>query len=185
MKKIIRIAIVSMLIASILSITAFAASTRKEYRAEVAPINQEIKALNEEMKAVRAEIKASQEQFRQIRDERKANGTFSAKAEDWLKAKELRLEAKEVGTLSNVEIKELRATAKELMQGGSFDEAVEKTQAIVPLKKAQLEKLNRRNGIWKMVVEVLTNGTTEKAAEGIDALADFEDDAVEEIIEEE
>lgn len=58
MKKCMKLAVTTVVMGCLLSFPAFAAETRAEYKEAVAPIREELKALEEEMDAVRTENKA-------------------------------------------------------------------------------------------------------------------------------
>ena len=69
MKKGLKILCAALSLTAIMSFSAFAAETRKEYRAEAEPIRTEMKAMEEQMDALRESNKNSMEHFKNIRAE--------------------------------------------------------------------------------------------------------------------
>ena len=59
-----------------MSFSAFAAETRKEYRAEAEPIRTEMKAMEEQMDVLRESNKNSMEHFKNIHLNKKETGGF-------------------------------------------------------------------------------------------------------------
>ena len=66
MKKGLKILCAALSLTAIMSFSAFAAETRKEYRAEAEPIRTEMKAMEEQMDALRESNKNSMEHFKNI-----------------------------------------------------------------------------------------------------------------------
>ena len=76
MKKGLKILCAALSLTAIMSFSAFAAETRKEYRAEAEPIRTEMKAMEEQMDALRESNKNSMEHFKNIHLNKKETGNF-------------------------------------------------------------------------------------------------------------
>lgn len=95
MKKCMKLAVTTVVMGCLLSFPAFAAETRAEYKEAVAPIREELKALEEEMDAVRTENKALSARFSEIRQIRKETGELIVSKDTWKKARELKARIRE------------------------------------------------------------------------------------------
>ena len=73
MKKGLKILCAALSLTAIMSFSAFAAETRKEYRAEAEPIRTEMKVMEEQMDALRESNKNSMEHFKNIHLEQKGD----------------------------------------------------------------------------------------------------------------
>lgn len=104
---------------------AFAAETRAEYKEAVAPIREELKALEEEMDAVRTENKALSARFSEIRQIRKETGELIVSKDTWKKARELKARIREVrSSMDSLSIKSLRTQARAAVKEKDFDAAL-------------------------------------------------------------
>ncbi len=77
MKKGLKILCAALSLTAIMSFSAFAAETRKEYRAEAEPIRTEMKVMEEQMDALRESIKISwniSKIFIRTKGDRRASG---------------------------------------------------------------------------------------------------------------
>ena len=116
MKKCMKLAVTTVVMGCLLSFPAFAAETRAEYKEAVAPIREELKALEEEMDAVRTENKALSARFSEIRQIRKETGELIVSKDTWKKARELKARIREVrSSMDSLSIKSLRTQALSLI----------------------------------------------------------------------
>lgn len=76
MKKGLKILCAALSLTAIMSFSAFAAETRKEYRAEAEPIRTEMKAMEEQMDALRESNKNSMEHFKNIHLNKRRQESF-------------------------------------------------------------------------------------------------------------
>ena len=74
MKKGLKILCAALSLTAIMSFSAFAAETRKEYRAEAEPIRTEMKVMEEQMDALRESNKDFMEHFKNIHQNKKETG---------------------------------------------------------------------------------------------------------------
>lgn len=162
MNRMIRTAAAAAAIAAMLSSTAFAAETRKEYRQEVAPVNAEISQINAELKALRAENKAASDLFRQIRLQKKQSGELSVSADCWSEAKGIRSEINEIGSIVIPnEMKNLRSQARTYVQEGDYDSALSVMKEALEKKQEQLARLKVKNELWNRINTLLQSGASE------------------------
>lgn len=156
MKKSFKILCAALSLTALMSFSAFAAETRKEYKAAAEPIRTEMKAMEEEMVILRAANKESWERFQQIRQTKKETGALSIDKAVWKEAKELHNKIREIREESgDSQVKELRKAAKAAADEKNFDAAILKLQDAEKEKKNRLEMLKEINSVWKQIDELL------------------------------
>lgn len=158
MKKSFRILCAALSLTALMSFSALAAETRKEYRAEAEPIRAEMKAMGEEMDVLRTANKESSERFQRIRQTRKETGELPVDKTAWREAKELRSKIKEIREENgDSQVKTLCKAAKAAADEKNFDAAIQKLQDAEKEKKTRLEMLKEINEIWKQIDELLVS----------------------------
>lgn len=90
MKKGLKILCAALSLTAIMSFSAFAAETKKEYRAEAEPIRNEMKVMEEQMDALRESNKDFMEHFKNIHQNKKETGELPVDKSVWKEAKTLR-----------------------------------------------------------------------------------------------
>jgi predicted RNase H-like nuclease (RuvC/YqgF family) len=152
MKKGLKILCAALSLTAIMSFSAFAAETRKEYRAEAEPIRTEMKAMEEQMDALRESNKNSMEHFKNIHLNKKETGELPVDKSVWKEAKTLREEN------GDSQVKNLRAEAKAAAENKDFDTAILKLKEAEKEKEKRLEMLKEINSIWKQIDDLLSSG---------------------------
>ena len=87
MKKGLKILCAALSLTAIMSFSAFAAETKKEYRAEAEPIRTEMKVMEEQMDALRESNKDFMEHFKNIHLNKKETGELPVDKSVWKEAK--------------------------------------------------------------------------------------------------
>ena len=135
MKKGLKILCAALSLTAIMSFSAFAAETRKEYRAEAEPIRTEMKVMEEQMDVLRESNKTIKEHFKNIHLNKKETGELPVDKEVWKEAKTLHGKIKTIREENgDSQVKNLRAEAKAAAENKDFD------TAILKLKEAEKEK---------------------------------------------
>ena len=152
MKKGLKILCAALSLTAIMSFSAFAAETRKEYRAEAEPIRTEMKAMEEQMDALRESNKNSMEHFKNIHLNKKETGELPVDKEVWKEAKTLRGKIKTIREENgDSQVKNLRAEAKAAAENKDSDTAILKLKEAEKEKEKRLEMLKEINSIWKQI----------------------------------
>ena len=152
MKKGLKILCAALSLTAIMSFSAFAAETRKEYRAEAEPIRTEMKAMEEQMDALRESNKNSMEHFKNIHLNKKETGELPVDKSVWKEAKTLRGKIKTIREENgDSQVKNLRAEAKAAAENKDFDTAILKLKEAEKEKEKRLEMLKEINSIWKQI----------------------------------
>ena len=155
MKKSLKILCAALSLTAIMSFSAFAAETRKEYRAEAEPIRTEMK----EMDALRESNKNSMEHFKNIHLNKKETGELPVDKSVWKEAKTLRGKIKMIREDNgDSQVKNLRAEAKAAAENKDFDTAILKLKEAEKEKEKRLEMLKEINSIWKQIDDLLSSG---------------------------
>ena len=159
MKKGLKILCAALSLTAIMSFSAFAAETRKEYRAEAEPIRTEMKAMEEQMDALRESNKNSMEHFKNIHLNKKETGELPVDKEVWKEAKTLHGKIKAIREENgDSPVKNLRAEAKAAAENKDFDTAILKLKEAEKEKEKRLEMLKEINSIWKQIDDILSSG---------------------------
>ena len=159
MKKGLKILCAALSLTAIMSFSAFAAETRKEYRAEAEPIRTEMKAMEEQMDALRESNKNSMEHFKNIHLNKKETGELPVDKSVWKEAKTLRGKIKTIREENgDSQVKNLRAEAKAAAENKDFDTAILKLKEAEKEKEKRLEMLKEINSIWKQIDDLLSSG---------------------------
>ena len=144
MKKGLKILCAALSLTAIMSFSAFAAETKKEYRAEAEPIRTEMKVMEEQMDALRESNKDFMEHFKNIHQK---------------EAKTLRGKIKTIREENgDSQVKNLRAEAKAAAENKDFDTAILKLKEAEKEKEKRLEMLKEINSIWKQIDDLLSSG---------------------------
>lgn len=159
MKKGIRILCTAAVMGCLLSFPSWAAETRAEYKEEVAPIREELRALEAELKPIREENRASAARYRSVRLSKKETGTLSVDKDTWKKARELKKQIREIRKdMGKSTAKQLRQQAKEAVKEKNFDTAIQNMNQLLEQKKARQDSLKEINRIWQQIDELLDEG---------------------------
>ena len=159
MKKGLKILCAALSLTAIMSFSAFAAETRKEYRAEAEPIRTEMKAMEEQMDALRESNKNSMEHFKNIHLNKKETGELPVDKEVWKEAKTLHGKIKTIREENgDSQVKNLGAEAKAAAENKDFDTAILKLKEAEKEKEKRLEMLKEINSIWKQIDDLLSSG---------------------------
>ena len=154
MKKGLKILCAALSLTAIMSFSAFAAETRKEYRAEAEPIRTEMKVMEEQMDALRESNKDFMEHFKNIHQNKKETGELPVDKSVWKEAKTLRGKIKTIREENgDSQVKNLRAEANK-----DFDTAILKLKEAEKEKEKRLEMLKEINSIWKQIDDLLSSG---------------------------
>ena len=148
MKKGLKILCAALSLTAIMSFSAFAAETKKEYRAETEPIRTEMKVMEEQMDALRESNKDFMEHFKNIHQNKKETGELPLRG----KIKTIREEN------GDSQVKNLRAEAKAAAENKDFDTAILKLKEAEKEKEKRLEMLKEINSIWKQIDDLLSSG---------------------------
>ena len=125
MKKGLKILCAALSLTAIMSFSAFAAETKKEYRAEAEPIRAEMKVMEEQMDALRESNKNSMEHFKNIYLNKKETGELPVDKSVWKEAKTLHGKIKMIREENgDSPVKNLRAEAKAAAENKDFDTAI-------------------------------------------------------------
>ena len=146
MKKGLKILCAALSLTAIMSFSAFAAETRKEYRAEAEPIRTEMKVMEEQMDALRESNKDFMEHFKNIHQNKKETGELTVDKSVWKEAN------------GDSQVKNLRAEAKAAAENKDFDTAILKLKEAEKEKEKRLEMLKEINSIWKQIDDLLSSG---------------------------
>lgn len=140
-----------------MSVTAFAAETRQEYRSEAAPIQQELKTLNEEMKSLREENQAASALYKEISAAQRETGELTVDTEIWEEAKALRVQIRELQAARRDSTgKETRAQAREAAANGDFDTALQSLSNALEEKEARCGSLKEIHELWQKIASLLS-----------------------------
>ena len=152
MKKGLKILCAALSLTAIMSFSAFAAETKKEYRAEAEPIRTEMKVMEEQMDALRESNKDFMEHFKNIHQNKKETGELPVDKSVWKEAKTLRGKIKMIREDNgDSQVKNLRAEAKAAAENKDFDTAILKLKEAEKEKEKRLEMLKEINSIWKQI----------------------------------
>ena len=159
MKKGLKILCAALSLTAIMSFSAFAAETRKEYRAEAEPIRTEMKVMEEQMDVLRESNKTIKEHFKNIHLNKKETGELPVDKEVWKEAKTLHGKIKTIREENgDSQVKNLRAEAKAAAENKDFDTAILKLKEAEKEKEKRLEMLKEINSIWKQIDDLLSSG---------------------------
>ena len=159
MKKGLKILCAALSLTAIMSFSAFAAETSKEYRAEAEPIRTEMKVMEEQMDVLRESNKTIKEHFKNIHLNKKETGELPVDKSVWKEAKTLRGKIKTIREENgDSQVKNLRAEAKAAAENKDFDTAILKLKEAEKEKEKRLEMLKEINSIWKQIDDLLSSG---------------------------
>ena len=159
MKKGLKILCAALSLTAIMSFSAFAAETKKEYRAEAEPIRTEMKVMEEQMDALRESNIEFMEHFKNIHQNKKETGELPVDKSVWKEAKTLRGKIKMIREDNgDSQVKNLRAEAKAAAENKDFDTAILKLKEAEKEKEKRLEMLKEINSIWKQIDDLLSSG---------------------------
>ena len=159
MKKGLKILCAALSLTAIMSFSAFAAETKKEYRAEAEPIRTEMNVMEEQMDALRESNKDFMEHFKNIHQNKKETGELPVDKSVWKEAKTLRGKIKTIREENgDSQVKNLRAEAKAAAENKDFDTAILKLKEAEKEKEKRLEMLKEINSIWKQIDDLLSSG---------------------------
>ena len=156
MKKGLKILCAALSLTAIMSFSAFAAETKKEYRAEAEPIRTEMKVMEEQMDALRESNKDFMEHFKNIHQNKKETGELPVDKSVWKEAKTLRGKIKTIREENgDSQVKNLRAEAKAAAENKDFDTAILKLKEAEKEKEKRLEMLKEINSILTDVLATI------------------------------
>ncbi len=157
MNRKIKVFAVTAMLTICMAVPAFAAETKKEYRAEKSEINAQIKELTEQVSAAREANKTAAQTYREIAQTRRETGELPVDKEVWKKEREIHSEIsgtqRPEGDAQTV--KDLRAASRAAADAGEYDDALDGLKKIVELKKAQLEAAQKTAAIWEQINALL------------------------------
>lgn len=159
MKKQIRIFFTAAAMGCLLSFPAWAAETRAEYKEEVAPVKEELRALEAELKPLREENKAAAARYKSVRLSKKETGSLSVSKDTWKKAKELHKQITAIRKdMGKSNVKNLRLQAKAALKEKDFDTALHNMNQILEEKKARQDSAKEIHEIWQQIDALLQEG---------------------------
>ncbi len=157
MNRTLKVLAVTAMLTICMAVPAFAAETKKEYRAEKSEINAQIKELTEQVSAAREANKTAAQTYRGISQTRRETGELTVDKEVWKKARELRSGINEIEKPEDAAqtVRDLRAASRAAADAGEYDEALDGLKKIAELKKAQLEAAQKTAAIWEQINALL------------------------------
>ncbi len=139
-----------------MSVSAFAAENKDEYKAQAAPITAEIEAINSQLQTLNNANKAVTTKYKAICAQRKANGSTSIDQDVWDKVKALHDEAAQykVGK-EEATTKAMRASVKESLAGGNYNGALDTLNQVLAKKQERLTKMQKTNEILQQIAALI------------------------------
>ena len=141
-----------------MGITALAAETREEFKAEAETYYSEMQELNSQIDKLRESCKSMSDSFKEIGKAYKENGSLPVDEETWAQIKELRKDISEYhSSKEESSVKEMRKAAKEAADSENFDNALSSIKEVVDKKKERLTELQKTNDIWLQIDSLLNS----------------------------
>ena len=168
MKKTVKMLLAAAALSSMMSMSAFAAQTHEEFRAESEPTFAKMQELNAQIEPLREENNTISSRYKEILANYKETGELPVDEEAWAQIRELRRSISEFqSSKAASSVKESRASAKAASKSGDYDTASEIMNGVVDAKETRLEKLQSANAIWNQILDLLNgeNSVEEATAE--------------------
>ena len=144
------------MIAGCMSISALAADTQEEYKAQSAPITAEIEAINTQLQTLNTENKAVSAKYKSICSQRKQSGTLSVDKEVWDQVKAIHKEASEYKvSKEEATSKAMRASVKASVAGGNYNAALDTLNQVLSMKQERLSKMQKTNELLQQIASLL------------------------------
>ena len=156
MKKNIKLFIAAAALSSLMSMSAFAAETHEEFRAESEPTFAKMQELNAQIDPLREENNSISNRYKEILTAYKETGELPVSEETWKEIRELRRSISAFqSSKTESSVKENRAKARAASESGDYEAASEIMNGVVDSKQTRLEKLQSANAIWKQILALL------------------------------
>ena len=139
-----------------MSFSAFAAENHDEFKAEAAPIFEQMQELNAQINPLRQENNEISARYKEICASLKAGGSLPVDEETWDAVKDLRREITQYQSAkTDSTVKAMREQAKTAAEGGDYDGAMDTMEAVLQAKEERLEKLQAANTLWLEIKNLL------------------------------
>lgn len=139
-----------------MSIPAFAAETKEEYRAEAALITADLDAVETQLDTLRTANKIVSDKYKAICAERKESGAASISTDIREQIKELRKESAQYRiSKDEVSSKELRTSIRESMKNSDYDAALNSLSQLLESRKSRLDNLTKTNELMQQIDALL------------------------------
>lgn len=184
MKKNIKLFIAAAALSSLMSMSAFAAETHEEFRAESEPTFAKMQELNAQINPLREENNSISNRYKEILAAYKETGELPVSEETWKEIRALRRSISEFqSSKAESSVKENRAKARAASESGDYEAASEIMNGVVDSKQTRFEKLQSANAIWKQILALLNGENSavadDETVETVDSTSSEESESVE------